>query len=100
MSLDQALVNARKLEEKVFIEKAQAIETIAETQSQSQNLSQGANEHLGEVKKKQKEMMVRRLCNLCVVICDSKGFSIVVCDFKARWTTLNKRTTVVMDYFL
>uniref|UniRef100_A0A1J3GLW8 Meiosis arrest female protein 1 n=1 Tax=Noccaea caerulescens TaxID=107243 RepID=A0A1J3GLW8_NOCCA len=92
MNQSEALVNARKLEEKVFIEKAQAIETIAETQLQSQNLSQGANEHLGEVKKKQKEMMVRRLCNLCVVICDSKGFSTVVCDSKARWTTLNKRT--------
>uniref|UniRef100_A0A1J3FGW2 Meiosis arrest female protein 1 n=1 Tax=Noccaea caerulescens TaxID=107243 RepID=A0A1J3FGW2_NOCCA len=57
MNQSEALVNARKLEEKVVIEKAQAIETIAETQLQSQNLSQGANEHLGEVKKKQKEMM-------------------------------------------
>lgn len=37
ISLDQALFNASKLEEKGVREKARPIETIAESQSQSQN---------------------------------------------------------------
>ncbi|CAG7860288.1 unnamed protein product [Brassica rapa] len=58
------------------------------------NQSQGATDnHLGEVKKKQKEVMERRaitprsrLCHHCVVICDSQGVSTLVCGNIYHWT--------------
>ncbi|KAL1215091.1 UBP1-associated proteins 1C [Cardamine amara subsp. amara] len=55
------------------------------------NLSEGATEHSGEVKNKEKDVMVRyarrsvnKLCLLCVVISDSWGLSTVICDNKAH----------------
>lgn len=62
--------------------------------------------HSREVKNKKKEVTVRqaipaasKLCHLCVVICDSRGLSTVVCDSKAHWPN-QKHTTVVTAYFM
>ncbi|XP_020883449.1 uncharacterized protein LOC9300798 isoform X2 [Arabidopsis lyrata subsp. lyrata] len=62
-------------------------------------LSKGATVHSMEVKNKKKEVTVRqaipaasKLCHLCVVICDSRGLSTVVCDSKAHWPN-QKHTT-------
>ncbi|CAL9244454.1 unnamed protein product [Arabidopsis halleri] len=62
-------------------------------------LSKGATVHSREVKNKKKEVTVRqaipaasKLCHLCVVICDSRGLSTVVCDSKAHWPN-QKHTT-------
>lgn len=42
ISLDQAHINSKKLDEKVFRENSQPIETITEPQSQSQNTQEDA----------------------------------------------------------
>lgn len=70
------------------------------------NLSERANEHPGEVKKKGKEVMVSqtisaasKLCHLCVLICDSQGVSTLVCDNIAHLPN-QKHTTVVTAHFL
>lgn len=75
------------------------------------NLSEGATERSGEVKKicniatditnlskRRARPAVSKLCNLCVVICDSQGLATVFCGKKGHWMN-QKHTTVVTTYF-
>lgn len=71
------------------------------------NLFEEAADHSGEVKNKKKEVMVRqarlvasKLCQYCVVICDSRGLSTVVCDNKAHWPNILVTASCYISIFL
>ncbi|KAG2316781.1 hypothetical protein Bca52824_019903 [Brassica carinata] len=50
------------------------------------NQFEGATYHSGEVKQRRAIRAGSKSCNNCVVICDSQGFSTLVCDNIYHWT--------------